>query len=89
MTGALKEVICCECGKSVDTQHAHVCLTNHHLGRQEWLCDDCTIREDYALYLHRKREFSPICSQCGQEWGAPACGPTHAAVKAQEDYFAT
>ena len=23
----------------------------------------------------------PICSQCGQCWGAIACGPTHAIVK--------
>lgn len=24
-----------------------------------------------------------ICSQCGQSWDSPACGPTHAAIKTE------
>jgi hypothetical protein len=27
--------------------------------------------------------YPPRCSQCGQKWDAPACGPTHAFVAAQ------
>lgn len=29
---------------------------------------------------------SLICSQCGQPWSAPACGPTHAVIWAKKDH---
>ena len=37
-----------------------------------------------AAYRHfSKTQPSAHCSQCGRDWSAPACGPTHAAYWAE------
>lgn len=49
-------------------------------------CDWCPADDAFPQESAEKLQVaSDWCSQCGQRYDAPACGPTHAVIAAERD----